>query len=259
MVEIATLPAGRCAVRLVVNPRTSHSLTMSSSVDSPVAYISKAIWTKGHIWLVTDHGDYSVTLKEIAGSGGRSIDYQVRYRRKGPTWQTRRSTEFVSTGRLELVLDGRFAPYSGQHFRDAKTKTVEDRLPEVFAALDKYKLESDRREEAQRRAEAERQRSRDKATARAKVEHIRKAKWDHFNALVKSQAMATRQRTFLEAAVEATAELSEDERDSALRYLDEMRHRVDEADPLQNPRLIVPSIDEPTAEQLAPWLKWNRL
>ncbi|PRB08699.1 hypothetical protein [Microbacterium sp. MYb62] len=214
---------------------------------------------QGHIWIVTDHGDYSVTMKEIAGSGGRSIDYQERYRSKGPTWQTRRSTEFVSTGRLELVLDGRFAPYSGQHFRDAKTKTVEGRLPEVFAALDKYQLESDRREEAQRRAEAERQRARDEATARAKVEYVRKAKWDHFNALVKSQAMATRQRRFLDAAVETTAKLSEDERDAALRYLDEMRHRVDEADPLQNPRLIVPSIDEPTAEHLAPWLKWNRL
>lgn len=212
---------------------------------------------QGHIWLITDHGDYSITVKEIGGSGGRTIDYQERHRSKGPAWQTRRNTEFVSTGRLELILDGPFAPYGGQHFRDAKTKTVEDRLPEVFAALDKYKLESERRKEEQRRAELERQRRRDEAIARAKVEYVRHAKWQHFTKLVRGQAKAARQRAFLEAAAGAIAEPSDEERADAQRYLDEMRQRIDEADPLKVPGLIAPTIDEPTVEQLAPFLKWN--
>jgi hypothetical protein len=183
---------------------------------------------KGDIWLATKHGEYSVTIKEVAGGD-----------------------------RLDLALDGRFAPYSGQHFRDAKSKTVEERLPEVFAALDKYQIQSDRWEEEQRRVEAERQRRRDEALVQAKVEHIRKAKWDHFIALVKSESTTARQRAFLDAAVEAIAELPNDQRVDAQRYLDEMRQRVDETDPLKTPGLILPRIGEPTAEQLAPLLKWN--
>lgn len=209
---------------------------------------------RGHIWLVTEHGDYSVTMKEIAGPGGRTIDYQERYRNKIPAWQSRRTTEFISTGKLELVLDGRFTSYTGQHFRDAKTKTVEDRLPEVFAALDKYKIESDRREEEQRRAEAERQRLRDEAIARAKVEYVRHAKWEHFTKLVRRQAKVTRQRDFLESATEAIEELPEDERAAAQQYLEEMRSAVDASDPLHSPALLAPKIDDPSNEQLARFL-----
>lgn len=213
---------------------------------------------RGHIWLVTEHGDYSVTMKEIAGPGGRTVGYEERYRNKGPTWLSRRNTEFISTGKLDLVLDGRFTSYTGQHFRDAKTKTVEDRLPEVFAALDKYKLESDRREEEQHRAEAERQRLRDEAIARAKVEYVRHAKWEHFTTLVRRQTKVVRQRAFLDSAAEAINALPEDERVAAQRYLDEMREVVDASDPLHSPTLLMPNIGDPSNEQLAPFLP-NRI
>lgn len=39
-------------------------------------------------------------------------------------------------GQLEVVLDGRYAPYMWQHFRDSKRATVEAKLPELFAGLD---------------------------------------------------------------------------------------------------------------------------
>lgn len=209
---------------------------------------------RGHIWLVTQHGDYSVTMKEIAGPGGRTIDYQERYRSKSPAWQSRRTTEFISTGKLELVLDGRFTSFTGQHFRDAKTRTVEDRLTEVFAALDKYKLESDRREEEQRRVEAERQRLRDEAIARAKVEYVRHAKREYFTKLVRRQAKVTRQRDFLESATAAIEALPDEERAAAQRYLDEMREVVDAKDPLRSPALLLPEIKDPTGEQLVRFL-----
>jgi hypothetical protein len=180
---------------------------------------------KGDIWLITKHGDYSVTIKEVANGD-----------------------------RLDLSLDGRFAPYSGQRFRDAKSKTVEDHLPEVFGALDKYQIQFDRWEEEQQRAEAERQRLRDEALAKAKVEYVRVAKWEHFSALVKSHRRAARQREFLDAAVQVIAALPDDERVDARAYLDEMHAAVDAADPLTTPALIPPKIGDPSEKQLAPFL-----
>lgn len=210
---------------------------------------------RGHLWLVADFGEYSVEIKEIAGSGGAKRDYTREYGRRIPRWLGRRSTEFVSTGKFELILDGPLTPYQGQHFRDAKSNTVEDRLPEVFAALDKYHLESDWRAEERLRQEAARQRHWEVAMDAAKLAYVRHSKWEHFVAMATRSEVVAGYRSFLDAAQLATPALPDKERAAALDYLAEMAATIDAQDPLASPALLVPTITEPTAEQLKPFLK----
>ncbi|MDQ1206097.1 hypothetical protein [Microbacterium sp. SORGH_AS_0862] len=50
----------------------------------------------GHLWLQTAHGEYSVQVREGAGKGGRTLEYQERYNAKQAKWLWRRQTEFIS-------------------------------------------------------------------------------------------------------------------------------------------------------------------
>lgn len=212
----------------------------------------------GHLWLVTTYGEYSVVVKEIAGTGGAKRQYYGSYPASTPKWINQRSTEFISTGRLELILDGPIAPYKGQSFRDAKTKVVEEKLPDVFACLDKYGLESQWREQERIRKEAEQQRRWEAAMVKAKASYFRHARWEHFKALSKKSTTLVGYRRFLASAVEAVDALPGDEQAEASAYLADMRATIDELDPLASPGLIVPKVPEPKPEDLQPFLGgWN--
>lgn len=155
----------------------------------------------GHLWLIADHGDYAVEVREIPATGGAPLAYEDRYgARRRPGWIAARQTEFVSTGRLELVLRGPIAPYDGQRFRDAKTSRVEDKLPALFAALEKYGLEAAARAEDARRAKVERERQWQVARDRAVQEYIAQARWRHFEGLVARHRELTAHRAFLNDA-----------------------------------------------------------
>ncbi|MDX2375629.1 hypothetical protein M4I32_02305 [Microbacterium sp. LRZ72] len=213
---------------------------------------------KGHLWFVTSDGDYSVEIREIPGTGGAKRDYSYSPPKGTPTWIWRRNTEFVSTGRLELILDGRRTPYQGQHFRDAKATRVEDKLGDVFAALERYEIEAGWAEERRVREGAERRRRWEAALENAKREFAWQARWDHFSRMVAQQDDLKRRRVFLDAAVAAAETLAGEEHTAVLTYLDEMHRAVDKIDPLAEPKLIVPEVPTPTEAELAPLMKgWS--
>lgn len=213
---------------------------------------------RGHVWLITDFGDYMVEIKEIPGTGGAKRDYPQRYDQRDPLWIARRSTEFISTGRLELVLDGPLVRYEGEHFRDAKSKTVEDRLPEVFATLDVLQLKVEQQERDRQRAKEDRQRRWEAAMSEAKTAYLRHARWEHFKTLAADAEKLERYRRFLESADVAIRGLPSDEQEGAIEYLGEMRAIVEEIDPIASPKLIVPVVPDPGPNELAPFLNgWS--
>jgi len=79
-------------------------------------------------------GVYGVRIQEVLGPADEKVDPRCRYqRRTRAAWLDARYSEFVSTGTLELIVDGPGTKYDGDRYRDAKTISVEDKLPRVFA------------------------------------------------------------------------------------------------------------------------------
>lgn len=213
----------------------------------------------GHLWLIADHGDYAVEVREIPATGGAPLAYEDRYgARRRPGWIAARQTEFISTGRLELVLRGPIAPYDGQRFRDAKTTRVEEKLPALFAALEKYGLEAAARAEDARRAKVERERQWQAARDRAVQAYTAQARWRHFEGLVERHRELTAHRRFLDDAERAAADLGDETRVATEEYLAAMRALVDARDPLTSPELLLPNVSDPSPDDLQPFMRgWN--
>lgn len=211
----------------------------------------------GHLVLVSEDGPYAVTIKEVSGKGGAKLDYAERYRstRKRPGWQRARTTEFIPTGSLQLILDGRLSTYGGKYIKDTTRIKLEDRLSELFAAFDKYKLQAEWQEEQKRLEAEEQERRRVLAIERATQKYYAQARWDHFAALVQRQEDTTRQRAFLAAAHGRLGGLDEPERSQAKEHLEQMGKQVDKSDPLATPSLLLPHIAEPSEVDLEPFMK----
>lgn len=208
----------------------------------------------GHLWIVTKQGEYSVEIKEIPGTGGAKRGYYSDYPKSTPRWISQRQTDFISTGRLDLVLDGPRTPYQGEHFRDARRTTVEDKLPDVFARLDTYALEANWAEQERIRVKAERQVRWEAAMVKAKEDYARHDRWEHFKALAKTSEKLRAYRSFMESAENAAMTLPMGEQVGTTTYLSEMRSIIDKLDPLATPTLIVPEVPEPKPEDLKPFL-----
>lgn len=211
---------------------------------------------KTHLILTPGSDAYTVTIKEIPGRGGAKIDPSERYwsRRKVPGWQSFRTTEFISTGKLELIIEGRYASYGGKHIKDTTKIKLEDRLSELFAALDKYQLEAVWNEERRLEDERERERLRLLAIERATAKYYEQARWQHFVELVRLQDETVKQRAFIAEARSVIGELGTSERQQVEQHFDTMSQRVDEQDPLATPSLLLPEIPEPTEKDLEPFL-----
>jgi hypothetical protein len=209
---------------------------------------------EGHIWLETPHGEYSVEVRETAGKGGRTLDYQERYNAKQARWLWRRQTEFISTGELEVILDGQYTSYKGEHFKDSRRGRLEDKLPDLFAALDRYQLHAEwDAEQARLKAEVEQQRK-EAARRAARARYYESARWSYFESLVDAHEAAERQRQFIAAALRAATDLDSRQRAAAEDYLHTIQTTIDAKDPLLDTARLAPVFPEPNQEDLRPFL-----
>lgn len=208
-----------------------------------------------HLILRTSAGAYSVTAKELAGRGGQQLTPRMwNERRARPAWVENRGWEFVPSGRLDLIVDGPCAPYGGDHYRDAKTIRVEDRLPEVFRSLEIYRLRAEWRERGRLR-EAEEHKARwEAAMSAARHRHDQHVRWQHFEHAEQEWQRLARQREFLSLARAAARCVDSSVRGALDAQLDLVEAALSGADPLQNPELLVPRVPEPSPEDLKPYL-----
>lgn len=141
---------------------------------------------------------------------------------------------------------------------DAKTITVEDRLPEVFRAFEIYKLRADWREQEREREKAERQRRWEIAVTAAKERYFTHARWEHFKERSRERHAINQHRAFLEAARANLDHYDGEDREAIQHQLDEAEHTVDELDPIQHLTHINPNVPDPTDEDLKPFLQgWS--
>lgn len=214
---------------------------------------------KGHLALRTPPGVYSVQIKEIPGPGAPKVETRRWNERKTkPAWIENRGWEFTSTGKIELVVRGPGAAYNGSHYRDAKSVTVEEKLPEVFRSFEIHRLRADWEEQQRQREKAERRRGWEAAMAAAKEQYFEHARWEHFTERSRAWAAINQHRDFLHAAKEAAESCSAENHDAIWQHLNHAERTLDALDPIRQLSSLVPQIAEPKPDDLKPFLgSWS--
>ena len=170
-------------------------------------------------------------------------------------WLDSRQFEFVSTGVLELVVEGPGMGYSGGYrIRDSATMALDERLPRVFRRIELHRLEAEHQAQERERAAAERRRRWEAAMAAARARYDEQARWEAFEESSEAWHAIGRHREFLAAAREAAAAVDGPSRDELLAHLDFAERRLDAADPVRNPDRLLPQIREPKPDDLKPYL-----
>jgi hypothetical protein len=161
----------------------------------------------------------------------------------------------VGTGVLELIVEGPGMGYSGGYrIRDSATMTLDERLPRVFRRIELHQLEAEHQAQERDRAAAERRRRWEAAMAAARARYDERACWEAFERASTAWREVQRHREFIAAAREAAGSLGGPRRDELAAHLDFAQRRLDEADPIQYPDLLLPSIRTPQADDLKPFL-----
>lgn len=213
----------------------------------------------GQLVLRMANGAYGVQIKEIP-RGGAAVVPIMAWDRRGsvPGWIATRGREFVSTGKLELIVRGPGCKHDGDRYRDVKSISVEDRLPELFRSLEIYALRADWRRREREREEAERRVQWEQAMAVATERYAQNARWQHFKERSREWQLVNQHREFL-AVARKHAELYEGAlRERIMRQLDAAEEHVDRLDPVRNLSRIIPNIPDPQPEDLKPFLSgWS--
>ena len=207
-----------------------------------------------HLAVQTPAGVYSIQIKEMAGKGEAKAPRRWNECKTNPEWIENRAWEFISTGRLELIVRGPGSAYDGDRYRDAKTVTVEDRLPEVFRSFEIYKLRADWNEQEREREKAERRRRWEVAMASAKEQYLTHARWEHFKERSRDWQAINQHRAFLVAARAKLDQYVGDDRDAIERQLDEAQRTIDALDPVRHLGKIALALRDPESKDLEPFL-----
>lgn len=218
--------------------------------------VSTSAGAKSHVTLGVGDRSYEVQIRETSAPGGAEVPYGMR--RKGPRWTYDRQRAFVSTGKLELIVRGRYANYDGDRYRDTKMTTLESKLPRLFQSLEVYRLQAEVAAAVQRRREEERQRQWEAAMAEARVRYDHHVRWEHFKETSKEWQQVREHREFLAVARAAAAAYEGDDKEAVLAQLDMAERQLDELDPVRRLSLLVPDVKEPKNDDLKPFLKgWS--
>ncbi|WP_448810378.1 hypothetical protein [Agromyces bauzanensis] len=214
---------------------------------------------RGHLALRTPAGIYGLTIREVPGPGGRKMERRRWNERKTqPAWLEGRGWEFISTGKLELIVRGPDADYNGDRYRDAKSVTLEDKLPEVFRSFEIHKLRAEWRAQEQERKKTERRSRWEAAMTDARARYAEHARWEHFKQRSHQWHAVEQHREFLEAARAAAATYDSDDRDALVAQLDAAERTLNGLDPIQRVEHLLPDLAEPKPEDLKPFLNgWS--
>lgn len=208
-----------------------------------------------HLTLIVAEGTYTVKVREIPGKGAAKM--KPRYwnePKRLPAWQESRGWEFIPTGKLELKVDGPGTAYGGDVYRDAKSRRVEDLLPEVFRSIEIYALMAQRRREEKERAAASRQVRWEEAMKVAKESYREHHRSEALQSQFQYWQRANAMELFIGEMDRAVEAMEDGEgRSRALEWRDWSAAQVVKINPLLQP-LQMPETPEPKAEDLRPFL-----
>jgi hypothetical protein len=200
-------------------------------------------------------GPYGVLIHELSAPGGKPVQPPGwNSRASRPRWLDARTTEFISTGVLELVIHGPGTSVNGDRHRDSKTITLEQRLPRLFRDIEVQCMYAQHRLEERRVEAATRRRRWEAAMAQARRTYEDQARWDHFQARAREWREITDSRVFLEAARRAAISVGGSDGEAVLAHLHRVEGLLDARDPLMHVSLLLPDVHEPGPDDLRPFL-----
>jgi hypothetical protein len=138
-------------------PRRAISVQAPGHAARPASDWDARRVDRAHLVLEAPSGTYAIRVRELWGAGGAPVpprDYRRRSTRAA--WLDSRDREFVSTGQLELIVEGPGMAYSGTRLADSKTASLESKLPRLFRAMEIERLVAEHRQQEREREEAER-------------------------------------------------------------------------------------------------------
>lgn len=211
---------------------------------------------RDHLTLRAHAGTYAVRIQEVSAPSKTPVPRRPWGQRSTrAAWLDNRQFEFVSTGVLELIVEGPGMGYSGGYrIRDSGTMTLDERLPRVFRRIELHRLEAEHEAQERERTAAERRRRWEAAMAAARVRYDEQARWEAFKATSEAWHAIARHRAFLAAAREAATTVDRPQRDELVAHLDIAERRLDAADPIRTPDRLLPQIREPKPDDLKPYL-----
>lgn len=240
------------AIAAEAERRSLNVVTPSAAVKKLDEYKAREI-ARTHLAIVTPSGIYGIKVKEIPDKGGQKL--KPRYwnePKRLPAWLDSRGWEFISTGRLELRVFGPMAAYGGDAYRDAKSKRLEDMLPEVFRSFDIYALKIEARERVRELEEERKQRHWEQAIEAAKVNFAADFRWRELQRQAADWRRAHELHDYIAAMRDTVA--AETPSESTTRWLGWAESAVKGLDPLAELSSLEPNIPHPTTEQLKPFL-----
>lgn len=233
----------------VVSPR-------SAGLPPVIDAYGRRDMSRAHLTLRAPAGTYALRIQEVSAPSTTPVPRRAwNQRSTRAAWLDDRQFQFVSSGVLEVVVEGPGMGYSGGYrIRDSATMTLDERLPRVFRRIELHRLEAEQLAQDRERAAAERQRRWEAAMAAARARFDEQARWEAFERSSREWHAIRRHRAFLPAARGAAGALDGPRRDELLAHLDFAERRLDEADPLGNPDLLLPSAPAPKPDDLRPYL-----
>ena len=214
---------------------------------------------KNRLLIETPDGAYEIRILEVPGAGGATKSGNPWQQSANlPKWEAGRQTTFIPTGRLEIRVNGPSVKYSGDVYRDAKARKVEDRLPEVFRSFEAYAIAGER--ERYRRAEDERVRRSEweGAMQKAREAYADHVRWELLKQQLAEWKEARELQGFLdEMKITIDAMQPGLTQEHAFEWCHWARARTVDADPLAN-RIHMPKLATPRNEDLKPFLSgWS--
>jgi hypothetical protein len=236
-------------------PKRGIDVWRPAEAAKHVQYRQERALARAHLVLKAPAGFYSVKIRELCAQGVKRVEpRRWNVRKTKPAWLDERGWEFISTGRLELVVDGPKTAYNGSHYRDAKTVTVEDKLPEVFRSFEIYRLQAEWQEREEQRKKAERRSRWEAAMEQAKHRYDQHVRWEHFKERSREWYAIRQHREFLAAVRPMVDSLNSEDRAELFAQLELAEHTLNDLDVTQRPERLIPEVPEPKPNDLKPFL-----
>ena len=212
-----------------------------------------------HLTIVAAEGAYDVKVREVPGKGAAKM--KPRYwnePKRLPAWQDTRGWEFIATGKLEIKVDGPETKYGGDVYRDARSRQVEDLLPEIFRSFEIYVLVAERRREERERAADDKKVRWERAMGVAKERYREHFRGEVLQAQFEDWQRAKELERFIREMGETVSALEDEEsRSKASEWFEWSKTQVENMNPLLRP-LRMPEVPEPKADELRPFLSgWS--
>jgi hypothetical protein len=195
---------------------------------------------------------YAVQIREISAQGGKPIPYGTSNR--GPAWIGGRTTEFLSTGRLELRLFGWLQDNDGTQFRETKRplKPMGLAIDGLMRAIAITELKFEERRQQEERTRRRQQAHWEAVRAQAVTRHAEAARAAELSKQVERWTQAKELRAFVNAAEQELLAAAPEDLRAWLRWAGD---RADALDPLQHLDELVPVIPPPSVEDLRPYMR----